>query len=90
MLQRDDLTFRQVARKKRRDRYWQIFILWVAIRGMWTGTQFLILSLSRALHRQVLTTIVGLVAVSFGVAILRLLLPFMVPGLAPADVMNKT
>ena len=90
MLQRDDLTFKQVARKKRLDRIAQVLFLWGGGYGIYATSRFALLSLSKALGRRVSTVAAGVGVGCVGVFLLSKLLPFLVPGLAPADVMNKT
>lgn len=90
MLQRDDLTFKQVARKKRLDRLGQVAILGGSLYGIFAASKFMVLALARQLGRRVSTVAGGLVASLAGAMLLRKLLPFFVPGLAPADVLNKS
>ncbi|CAB9508663.1 Kynurenine 3-monooxygenase [Seminavis robusta] len=90
MLQRDDLTFKQVARKKRMDRLAQVGILVGSGYGMVAGTKFVLKSIAKALGRKTSTVTAGIGAAMVGIILLQKLLPFLVPGLAPADVMTRT
>ena len=90
MLQRDDLTFKQVARKKRLDRLGQVGILFGGGYGLLTGFKYLLLGLSKALGRRALTVGASIGSAMVGLIVLKKLLPFLVPGLAPADVMTRT
>jgi hypothetical protein len=90
MLQRDDLTFKQVARKKRLDRLGQVGILFGVFYGLGAGAKFLLVSLSKALGRQSSTVGASIAAAVVGLVLLKKLLPFLVPGLAPADVLTRT
>lgn len=90
MLQRDDLTFTQVAKKKRLDRLGQALLLWGGGYGMFAASKFALISLSKALGRKTSTISFGVAGVLASVLLLKKLAPFFVPGLAPADVMTKT
>jgi hypothetical protein len=90
MLQRDDLTFTQVARKKRMDRLGQVGILFGAFYGLGAGSKFLLTSLSKALGWHASTVGASIGGVVVILVLLQKLLPFLVPGLAPADVMTRT
>ena len=90
MLQRDDLTFKQVARKKRIDRLGQVLLLWGGGYGMFAASKFALVSLSKALGRRLSKVSAGVAAVLVGVSLLKKILPFFVRGMAPADVMTKT
>lgn len=90
MLQRDDLTFTQVARKKRLDRLGQVLLLLGGGYGTFAAAKFALVSASKALGRRTSTVCTGVLAFTLGVSVLKKLLPFFVPGLAPADVMTKT
>ena len=90
MLQRDDLTFTQVARKKRLDRLGQIALLFGGSYGAFKSAKFALISASKALGQRTSTVCTGIAAFFLGLSILKKFLPFFVPGLAPADVMTKT
>jgi hypothetical protein len=90
MLQRDDLTFKQVSRKKRLDRLGQMGILFGVFYGLGASSKFLLVSLFKALGRQSSTVGASIGAAVVGLVILKKLLPFLVPGLAPADVLTRT
>lgn len=90
MLQRDDLTFKQVARKKRLDRLGQVGILFGVFYGLGAGSKFLLVSLSKALGRHASTVGAGVGVAMVLLFLLQKLIPFLVPGLAPANVMTRT
>lgn len=89
MLQREDLTFKQVAFRKRWDRFFQLTIIGGILTALTTGTSFVISSIARALgmRNSTLTLMFALGATS--ALILRKAMRFMVPGMAPADVLAK-
>jgi kynurenine 3-monooxygenase len=90
MLQRDDLTFEQVGARKRRDRILQLVIISVGLASVAGATKFLVRSLASVLGRRGTTVAAGLVASGIALAFGRKVLPFLVPGMAPADVLAKT
>ena len=89
MLQREDLTFKQVAFRKRWDRFFQLTIIGGILTALTTGTSFVISSIARALgmRNSTLTLMFALGATS--ALILRKAMRFMVPEMAPADVLAK-
>ena len=90
MLQRDDLSFTQVARKKRFDRLGQVALLFGGGYGIARATRFVLVSAARAMGRRVSTVVAGLSLALVCFSLLKRLLPFLVPGLAPADLMTRT
>jgi hypothetical protein len=90
MLQRDDLTFNQVARRKFIDRIAQISILGILLTGISQGITFLTSSIAKALGRRPST-----VAMTLGGAILSIgflkksWYSLLNPEMAPADILAK-
>ena len=77
MVQRDDLMFKQVARKKQLDHLGQVDILFGGCYGLLTGSKYLLLVLSKALGRRALTVVGASMGTAMvGVIVLKKLLPF--------------
>jgi len=90
MLQRDDLTFKQVARKKRFDRIGQVLLLSGGGWCIYKASKFALVSLARALGQRTSTVTAIPAALIAGGTILKNSLPFLVRGMAPADALNKS
>lgn len=90
MLQKDDMTFEQVARRKRIDRCLQLIVIgggiWVAA----TAMRFAVSSLASAVGRRSSTVAVSIVASLFSITFLRKAVRYVVPGMAPADILAKS
>jgi kynurenine 3-monooxygenase len=89
MLQRPEYTFQEVARRKRRDRLVQVGVIAGGLTGSVTATKFLIGSLARAVGKSSSTVAAGTVALVAGGSLLSKAAKFVVPGLAPADILTK-
>lgn len=90
MLQRDGYGFRQVARRKRLDRIGQIGVIGGGLAGMVAVSKFSINALARALGKKSSTVVGGIAAAALAARILTKMMEYLVPGMAPADVLNKT
>lgn len=90
MLQKEGVTFRQVARRKRFDRIGQVAVIGAFLTGVVAGARAAVNGLAGALGKNNTTVIgaftVGCVAAFF----VKKLAGYLVPGMAPADVLNKT
>lgn len=90
MLQRDDLTFNQVARRKRIDRIAQLSVLGALLAGVTTATRFLIARVATAVGRRPSTvgaTLAGAV-LAFGF-LKKSSASLLNAEMAPADVLAK-
>ena len=89
MLQRDDMTFNQVARRKRIDRIAQLTIIGSFFSGAaWTAKK-VIFAVAKALGRRPLT-VAGTLAVTIsGVLFSKKAFKIINPEMAPADVLAK-
>ena len=89
MLQREEYTFVQVARRKRLERMAHLAILGgVLSSGMW-AVKATIRTAAKMLGRKS-STVTGALAGSIaGAVLLKKLAKFLVPGLAPGDVINR-
>jgi len=90
MLQRDDMTFQQVARRKRIDRLLQVAILGGGLTGIVTATRMVIMAIAKSIGRKTSTVVMATVAAYAFLAVLKKSLGFLVPGMAPADVLAKS
>jgi len=89
MLQRDDLTFNQVARRKRIDRVAQLTIIGSFLSGAaWTAEKA-IFSIAKYLEWRPLTVTGGLAAIVAGVLFSRKAFQLINPEMAPADLLAK-
>ena len=89
MLQNDEITFQQVAQKKRLDRLGQILFLAGGCYGMFSAAKLALVSISKALGQKTSTIAAGIAGFSLAATLLKKILPFFVKGLAPADALNK-
>lgn len=90
MLQKDDMTFQEVARRKRQDRILQLGIIGGGLCGVAAGARATITALARAVDRRSSTVTIAAIAACVGVGMLRKALAFLVPGMAPADILAKS
>mmetsp|Transcript_27485 Transcript_27485/g.40600 ORF Transcript_27485/g.40600 Transcript_27485/m.40600 type:complete len:604 (+) Transcript_27485:236-2047(+) len=90
MLQREGLTFQQVARKKRFDRIGQVLLLIVGGYSFYTASKMSLVTLAKALGQKTSTVTAGFATLFLGGNLIKRLLPFLVRGMAPADVLNKS
>lgn len=90
MLQRDDLTFNQVARRKTVDRIAQVSILGTLLTGITLGTAFLMSSIAKALGRRTSTVAMTFVGAVLVCGFLKKSWSSVLnPEMAPADVLAK-
>ena len=90
MLQRDDMTFEQVARRKRIDRFFQLSIIGGGLTTVAAAVRFTLLYLAKAVGRKSSTVAATMVASVVGMALLKKALKFVVPGMAPADLLAQS
>ena len=89
MLQRDDMTFNQVARRKRIDRIAQLTIIGSFLSGAaWTAKKIVFLA-ANALGRRPSTVAGALVATIVGVLFSKKAFQLINPNMAPADLLAK-
>jgi kynurenine 3-monooxygenase len=89
MLQREDYTFQRVARRKRIDRLAQVSIIGGTIAGLYMAALFSIRAIAKAVNRNASTIILAGGVGAASVTLLRKLSQYLIPGLAPADVLNR-
>jgi hypothetical protein len=90
MLQRDDLTFKQVARRKCMDRIAQVSILGTLLMGATLVTRFMIRSIAEALGRRPSTVTATLAGAVIAFRFLKNSSSSLInPEMAPADVLAK-
>ena len=90
MLQREGIGFQQVARRKRYDRIGQVAILGSATVSMFVVAKFLVSTVAKALGKRSSTVFSGMLGLLVVMTLLQKLTGFLVPGMAPADIMTKT
>jgi kynurenine 3-monooxygenase len=90
MLQKEDTSFEQVARRKRMDRFAQLAIIGTVITSLSAATRLFVAALAKAVGRRSSTVTAGVAVTALGVAFIRKAIPFLVPGMAPADVLAKS
>lgn len=89
MLQKSENTFQGIRRRKRLERLGQFATLGSFFSALYFGAQQIIKTLSKVTGKRN-TTVVATLAVSIAaVAFAKRIAGFLVPGLAPADVLNK-
>lgn len=89
MLQRDDMTFNQVATRKRIDRVAQLTVIGSFLAGaFWTAKQAVV-QVARALGRRPSTVTGALAAVVAGILASKKAFAIINPEMAPADVLAK-
>lgn len=89
MLQRDDMTFNQVARRKRMDRMAQLTIIGSFLSGAaWTAKKA-VFTVAKILGRRPSTVTGALAATIAGVLFSKKVFQLVNPNMAPADVLAK-
>jgi len=89
MMQREQYTFQQVARRKRLDRTVQIAILGGAMYGMYRTALALVRLAARSLGVSASKVMAGVVGSSVALILARRFSGFLAPGLSPGDVLAK-
>jgi len=89
MLQKSENSFCSLRRRKRLERMGQISILGSFFTALTVGARQLIRVLSRVSGTRTSTVAAGLAASVAAIALAKRVTVFLVPGLAPADVLNK-
>lgn len=89
MLQQEGVTFQQVMRIKRNDRIAQVAILGACLYAAVTGVKISLKLLTNLLGQRSSKTLGGLVVAAVGLVVLQKFAKFLVPGLAPADVLAR-
>ena len=90
MLQKDDMTFQQVARRKRIDRILQLTVIGGGITTAVSAARMVVTALAKAIGRKSSTVAMTAVAACVGLGVLKKMLGFLVPGMAPADILSKS
>jgi hypothetical protein len=90
MLQKEGYGFRRVARRKRNDRLLQVAIIGSTFTAMGAASKVVISLLAKALGRRSSTVFAGTAAVLAATVLAKKLAGYLVPGMAPADVLTKT
>ena len=90
MLQKDDMTFEQVARRKRLDRILQLGVISGGISIALIMARLVVTSLAKAFGRKSSTMAAAILASLLGLSLVKKALAFLVPGMAPADVLAKS
>jgi hypothetical protein len=90
MLQKEGYGFRRVARRKRTDRLLQVAIIGSALTAMGATSKVVIGLLAKAMGRRSSTVFAGTAAVLAVTILAKKLSGYLVPGMAPADVLTKT
>ena len=90
MLQKDDMTFEQIARRKRIDRVLQLAVIGGGLATVATVTRFLVTALAKSVGRRSSTVVATLVASFVGLNIAQKAIKFLVPGMAPADLLARS
>lgn len=90
MLQKDDLTFEQVARRKRIDRVLQLAIISGGLTTAITAARLVVTSLAKAAGRRSSTVAAVMVASFIGLNFVKKVVTYLVPGMAPADILAKS
>ena len=89
MLQKRENSFCGIRRRKRLERLGQFTILATFFSALIMGVRQLIRILSRVTGQRNTTVTMALVGCAVAIAFVKKLAVFLVPGLAPADVLNK-
>lgn len=90
MLQKDEITFRDVQRIKRRDRIGQVALLGSGASGLILGGKTAISYLSKVTGRKGTSVFAGIVWLGMAATLAKELVFYLNPNIAPADVINKT
>ena len=89
MLQRDDLTFNQIARRKRLDRTVQVAVLGCLVTGAAWTAKFAVATIGKAVRRRASTVAVALTGIAAGLLFSKKAFLVLNPNNAPADVLAK-
>ena len=90
MLQKEGIGFSDVGRKKRMDRIGQVVILGSTLGAFGLLTKTLVNALANALGKESMSVMGGLALFGMTAILLKNLASYLKPGMAPADVLNKT
>jgi hypothetical protein len=90
MLQKDGYSFVRAGRRKRLDRFAQLAIIGTTLSGAAVAARYLVASLAQALGCRTSTVMAGIVSMTAAASLRRRLAGYLVPGMAPADVLAKT
>lgn len=90
MLQKEGYGFRRVARRKRTDRLLQVVIIGSVLTGMVFISKLAVGLVAEALGRRTSTIFAGTAALLAATILAKNLAGYLVPGMAPADVLTKT
>lgn len=89
MLQREGYSFCRVQRRKRLDRIGQAAIIGTTVTGMLVAARYVVQSIAKLLGRRTSTIVAGMATAVVGFTMSRKLAGYLIPGMAPADVLNK-
>jgi len=89
MLQKSENTFCGLRRRKRLERVGQLATLGSFVVVLTIGARQLIKTMSRVTGKRGSTVTIALLGAAAVIAFAKQLAVFLVPGLAPADVLNK-
>jgi len=89
MLQKREMTFRGIRRRKRFERVGQIATLGTFFTALTMGAKQLIRTLSRVTGKRNTTVVASAVGGIAAISVLKKVAVFLVPGMAPADVLTK-
>ena len=90
MLQKEGVGFRQVARRKRQDRLLQVALIGTFMTATVTAARAVLRIAAKALGQKSSTVLGGALAVSAAAVLVKKLVGYLVPGMAPADILTKT
>ena len=90
MLQNENIGFRDVGRRKRMDRIGQVVIIVSTFSAFGFFIKTLVNGLATALGEQSTTVMGELIVMGVVIILLKNLASYLTPGMAPADVLNKT
>jgi 2-polyprenyl-6-methoxyphenol hydroxylase-like FAD-dependent oxidoreductase len=90
MLQKEGYGFRRVARRKRTDRMLQIALLASGLTVLTAAVRTVVGVIARAFGRRSSTVVGGGVALLAAFVLAKKLAGYLVPGMAPADILAKT
>jgi len=89
MLQRQEYTFQQVARRKRLDRLGQVAMIVGGLAGVATAAKLSVQLLADVIGKKSSSVTAAAAAAVAAAFVVSRLAKFLVPGLAPADVLTK-
>lgn len=90
MLQKEGIGFQQVARRKRLDRLGQVAILGSVAVSMFSLAKVIVATIANALGKRSSTVFGGFLGLVVLISLVSKLSGYLVPGMAPADIMTKT